>query len=310
MILGPGGVPFVLDRATKSVYRIDFRTKTATAVFREGTKAAGTVEGAPKLMALGASRDLLIVDNANVLWRWRPADKEGAGTTTKVRVADSASWGDDIRAIGTFIRNSSAGLYNLYVVDPSEEQIIYYTAAPDGSGYPADHLERLTVARDVSNVDDLLIDGDIFITDDGEIVRFIDGRAEGWETDPLPDELLRKAPAYRLISSASDRRAGVIYAYDPASARVVAIDKAKGSYIEQYRLAGGAKGWEDLRGMYVVLAGEDAPPTLVWATKDGVFSSILDSVPDVAPPSSPPGSGGPSPGGSGGPAASGASAAP
>ncbi len=78
---------------------------------------------------------------------------------------------------------------------------------------------------------------------------------------------------------------------------MVAIDKAKGTYLGQFRLAGGARGWEDLRGMYVVLAGEEeAPPTLIWATKDGVYSSILDEVPDTAP----------SPSGSGGPATSGA----
>ncbi len=313
MIIGPGGAPFVLDRATKSVYRIDLATKKATAVFREATKAAGGVEAAPKLIALGASRDLLVVDTANVLWRWRPSDEAGAGTTTKVRVSNAASWGDDIRAMGTFLRNASAGLYNLYIADPSENQIIYYQPAQDGSGFPADPLDRLAVERDMSGVGDLYIDGDIFITDDGSVVRFVDGRAEGWDDDAPPDVLLRKAPTYRLLSSATEKRTGVIYAYDPTSARVVALDKAKGNYIEQYRLAGGARGWEDLRGMYVVLAPDEAPPTLLWATKNGVFSSILDRVADVAPVSpSPSGSGGPSPGasGSGAPAASKAPAAP
>jgi hypothetical protein len=306
MILGPNGIPYVMDAATKTVYRISFREKTATAIFREGTKAAGSVEAAPKLMAFGGSRDLLIVDTANVLWRWRPADDAGAGTTTKVRVADSASWGDDIRAIGTFLRNASAGLYNLYVVDPSEEQIIYYTAAPDGSGYPADHMDRLTVARDVSGVTDLIIDGDIFIADAGSIVRFVDGRAEGWSADPPTDGLLRDAPAYTLLATATDKRVGPLYAYDPENARIVALDKARGTYLEQYRLAGGAAGWEDLRGMYVVAAvEEDGPAILVWATKDGVFSSVLEAVEDVAP-----GTPLPSASGSAVPSASGGSAAP
>ena len=300
MVLGPNGVPYILDAATKSVYRIDLRAKTATAIFRDGTKAAGSVEATPKFIALGASRDLLVVDTANVLWRWRPADQAGTGTTTKVKVADSASWGDDIRAIGTFLRNASAGLYNFYVVDPSEEQIVYYTAAPDGSGYPADHLERLAVARDMSKVADLYIDGDIFVTDDGSIVRFVDGRAEGWSADPPPDGLLREAPKYTLLTAASDKRVGRLYAYDPPNARVVALDKAKGTYIEQYRLAGAIKGWDDLRGMYVVAAAEeDGPATLVWATKNGVFSSILEGVPDTAPAT-------PSPGPSGSAGASGA----
>jgi hypothetical protein len=252
-------------------------------------------------MALGATRDLLVVDSKNILWRWRPADEAGKGTIIKVTVSDGASWGDDIRAIGTFLRVASTGLYNLYVVDPSEEQLVYYFPASDGSGFPAAPVDRLAVARNMDKVDDLYIDGDIFLADDGDIVRFVDGRAEGWQADPLPDTLLRKAPAYRLINSAAEKRNGVLYAYDPTSARVVAIDKAKGTYLGQFRLAGAVKGWEDLRGMYVVLAAEEAPPTLIWATKDGVYSSILDAVPDVAAPSpAPSASGAPSgsPGGS------------
>jgi hypothetical protein len=312
MILGPGNVPYVLDRATKSIYRVDLGTRKAQLIYREGTKASGILEGAPKLMALGAARDLLVVDSANIMWRWRPADEAGNGTIIKVTVSNGASWGDDIRAIGTFLRVASTGLYNLYVVDPSEEQLVYYFPASDGSGFPAAPVDRLAVARKMDKVDDLYIDGDIFITDDGEIVRFVDGRAEGWAADAPPDTLLRKAPKYRLITSAAEKRKGVLYAYDPTSARVIAIDKAKGTYLEQFRLAGGARGWEDIRGMYVVLAGEDAPPTLIWATKDGVYSSILDAVPDVAAPS-PAGSGSPSPSGgaSGSPGGSApASAAP
>ena len=279
LILGPGSVPFVLDRATKSVYRIDLRTKKATVVFREGKKYGGTKEGVPKLIAFGPKRDLLVVDSANILWRWRPADTAGAGTPTKVRVSDSASWGDDIRAIGTFIRDSRLNLYNLYVVDPSEQQIMYYQPASDGA-FPADAVKRLAVAREMGAVDDLYIDGDIFITDGGTIVRFIDGRAEGWQPKAPTDTLLRSAPKYRLLASASEKRTGRLYAYDPANARVIALDKAKGDYIEQYRLAGGAMGWEDLRGMYVVQPAEGAPPVLVWATKDGVYSSVLEVVPD------------------------------
>jgi hypothetical protein len=293
MIMGPAGMPFVLDRATKTIFRVDLGAKTATAVFRDGTKAAGTREGDPKLMTLGASRDLLVADAGNTLWRWRPSDKAGAGTTTIVRVSNGASWGNDIVAIGTFIKNVSAGLYNLYVVDPSEEQILLYAAASDGNGYPADPIPRLAVARDMAKVTDLYIDGDIFIVDDGSIVRFIDGRAEGWEAKPLPDGLLRDAPAYRIIASPAEKRTGRLYAYDPANARIVAIDKAKGTYIEQYRLAGGIAGWEDLRGMFVVAGPEGTAPTLYTATSNAVYSSLLEAVPEATGAS-------PSPSGSGG----------
>ena len=292
MILGPDGVPYVLDKATSSVYRIDLRSKRATVVFRQRTRASdGTVEGIPKLITAGA-RDLVIVDDKSIVFRWRAADTKGKGTTTRVRVAGAASWGDDIAAIGTFVRDRPNGLYNLYLVDPSRQNIEYYTPARDGSGFPVNAQGWLTVDRDVSKVTDLLIDGDLFLADGGSIVRYVGGTSAGWDIQPpgytgdTPggDTLLRSTPTYTRIASASDKRAGVLYAWDRANARVVALDKAKGTFIEQYRLAGGNPGWQDVRGMYVGLgAGPEAPATLLWATKDGVYSAVLEAVPDPGP---------------------------
>jgi hypothetical protein len=297
LIIGPGSAPFVIDRATKSVYRVDPGTHKVNAVFKAGVKADGSTEGTPKFITLGATRDLIIVDDKNVLWRWRPADTAGKGTIKRVKVSTSASWGDDILAIGTFLKSKPNGLYNFYVVDPSQQQILAYAPAADGANFPAKDQKWLTVARDVSKVGDMYIDGDIFITDNGAITRFVAGRAEGWTAAPLSDGLLRSAPAYTLLSSPSDKRLGVLYAYDPANARIVALDKAKGTYIEQYRLAGDAPGWEDLRGM-VVLAGVDTgPATLIWASKDTVYTTILENVPDTGPAAS----GSPSPSGSAAP---------
>jgi hypothetical protein len=97
-----------------------------------------------------------------------------------------------------------------------------------------------------------------------------------------------------LIASPSDKRVGILYGYDPANARVVAIDKAKGDYIEQYRLAGGAPGWEDMRGMVVQAGVDGGPATLTWASKDTIYTTVLEAVPDVAPSAS----GSPAPSGS------------
>jgi hypothetical protein len=289
MILGPDGMPYVLDKASNTVYRIDLRTKKATPVFKQKTKAAGATEGVPKLLATGG-RDLLIIDDKNTVWRWRAADAKGNGTIRTVKVAGAPGWGDDVVAAGTFLRDATEGLYNLYIVDPSEQNILAYTPARDGSGFPVNPQNRLTVARDVSKVNDLVIDGDIFVADGGSLYRFVGGKSEGWETQPPGyssdardgDTVLRQAPDYAHIASASDKRTGVLYAWDKNNGRVVAYDKAKGTFIEQYRLAGGSPAWDDVRGMYVVLgSGPEAPSTLVWATKDGVMSAVLEAVPDA-----------------------------
>ncbi len=143
-VRGPDGATFVLDASTKTVWRVDLKNKKATAAVKSGQKARGGTVATPKLIAVGG-RDLLVLDSKNALWRWRAANKDGKGTVTKIRVQGASSWGDDILSIGTFVRIPSEGLYNLYVVDPSEKQIKAYSPARDGSGFPAQAHE---LARD------------------------------------------------------------------------------------------------------------------------------------------------------------------
>src|SRR3954447_25972770 len=292
MVLGPDGMPYVLDKGTATVYRVDLRTKKAVAVFRLKSRQAGATEGTPRLMATGG-RDLLIVDDKSVVWRWRAKDSAGAGTVTRPNVAGAAGWGDDIRAIATFVRNPSAGLYNLYLVDPSKQNIEYYTAAVDGSGFPVNPQDWLTVDRDVSKITDLEIDGDLYVCDDGSIARYVGGSGTSWAAQPAGytgdsaegDTLLRAAPVYTRIATPTKKGSGRLYAWDRANGRIVAFDKSKGTYIEQYRLGGGSAAWQDVRGMYVVPGpAADAPATVIWATKDTVYSAVLEAIRDPADP--------------------------
>jgi len=289
IVQGPDGAPYVLDAGTKSVYRLDLAKKTALAVFRTGTHAGGGVEGDPKLMTVGG-RDLVILDSKSVVWRWRPADTSGHGTIRKVLVNGSSEWGNDILAIGTFVRNADADLYNLYVVDPSQQQVLAYTPAADGNGFPSAPTGRLAAARDVSGITSLYIDGDIWLADSGKITRL----AEGWTAADPGDAIVRPNPRYTLIASGSDRRVGQIYGYDATNQRVVAFLKSDGSFVAQYRLAAGSTGWADLRGWYVQPGLADQPDTLVWISGTTVHRTILEAL--TSPLGSP---------GASGPAASG-----
>jgi hypothetical protein len=318
MILGPDGMPYVLDKASSSVYRVDLRTKKANLIFKAKDKENGATKGVPRLITTGA-RDLLIIDDKSVVWRWRAKDSKGNGTTVRLPVAGAAGWGDDIRAVGTFVKLVSEGLYNLYLVDPSKQNIEYYTAARDGSGFPVNPQDWLTVDRDVSKVTDLLIDGDLYVADGGSVARYVGGSGTSWTLQPPGystaspdgDTLLRSAPQYVRIASPSKKGTGLLYAWDRANARIVAFDKVKGTFFEQYRLAGGSAAWADVRGMYVVAGpATDAPATVVWATKDTVYSAVLEAVPDSTGPGS---SGSPAPSdarASGSPSPSHASARP
>ena len=287
IVRGPDDMPYVIDRTTGSVYRVDLKRMRATQVVRTGRKAAGTTVAEPRMLAVGG-RDLLILDAKNVLWRWRPSNDSGKGTLTKVTVNGSTQWGDDVTAIGTFLRDRDRNLYNLYVIDPSEQQIRAYPPASDGGGFPSKPTGWLATARAVDRMSSMYIDGDVFVTEAGILERFTRGKSDGWEATMPADELLRPTTDLVLVAGTGDQREGVAYAFDRRNDRVIAIDKSSGDYVAQYRLAGGVDGWSDLRGLYVVPGVEEAPPTLVWLGKDSIHQAILEPVPDVAPPSAAP----------------------
>jgi len=288
LVKGPDGAPYVLDRSTKTVYRIDLKNKKATLVARAGSKAGGTTVATPRFLAVGG-QDVLILDSKNVLWRWRSSNATGKGTLVKVTVQGSSSWGDDVTAIGTYLQDASRGLYKLYVVDPSEQQIHAYSPAADGGGFPAKPIPWLATARDVSGITSLLIDGDLYATENGLLEKYTSGKDNGWKAKPPGDDLLRSAPMYTLSSGANlpaDRDKGEIYVYDGPNDRIVAIEKASsntsGAYKAQYRLAGNASGWDDLRGMVVTPGAEGTPGSVLWISADGLHQASLEAVPDEA----------------------------
>ena len=296
MVMGSDGAPYVLDRTSKAVYRIDLKAKKAVPILRAGqVTPSGVKIGTPRFLATGG-QDVLVLDDRNALWRWRPANQTGRGTLVRIPVRDGASWGNDIVAIGTFDKNADLGLYNLYVVDPSEQEVLAYSPSADGSGYPAAANRWLAAARDVSTFTSLYIDGDLFVCDAGVVRRFVSGRSEGWTAAPpggnysAADAARRPAPAYRLVTSGSDRRTGSLYAYDPTSARIVAFDKASGTFQQQFRIAAGGSDWADVRGFVVRPGQGDGPATMLWITKGQLETAVLEA---VTPP--PAASGSPAP---------------
>jgi hypothetical protein len=288
LVRGPDGAPYVIDATNGAVYRVDLKRKRATAILTKGKQGFST----PKFLAVGG-RDLLVLDTKNVLWRWRPSNDAGKGTPNKVDVYGATQWGDDIAAIGTYLRDEQRGLFNLYVIDPSEQQIRHYPPASDGGGFPNRSSGWLATARDVGKMTAMYIDGDIFIVEGGVIERFASGKTDGWEPKPLPDTLLRKTSVATLVSGQGERRKGTVFAFDKDNARLIEYDKATGNYVAQYRLAGADDGWQDLRSFYVVPGVEAGPATLVWLSGSAVHQALLEAAPEVnAVPSASPGASG------------------
>ena len=274
LVQGPDAAPYVLDRATDAVYRISVGAKRAIEVFRAGQTIRGRTTSAPTLLAVGGP-DVLVLDEKNILWRWRPAGAGGGGTLDWIRFAESTTWGQDVSAIGTFVRNEEAGLYNVYVVDPSAQQTLRYAPAADGSGYPAAGTGYLTTPRDVSKVTGMYVDGDVFLADGGSIVRLRNGSETEWKPGEAGDEVLPAPRDYRFVSSPAARGEGVLYAFDAANQRLVAFDKAAGTFLAQYQAGHTTVDWHDVRGFYVVDRGATLAPVIWWIDDGRLLSAEL-----------------------------------
>lgn len=284
LVIGPDRAAYAIDRATRSVVRVDTARRTARVVARAGVGRARRM-AAPIQLGVGGP-DLLVFDAEGSLWRWRPSNRAGRGTLGRIRIA-GRGWSREIRDNGTFLRNADAGLYNLYLIDPRARQILRYEPTADGGGLsgPSNYLKTAT---DVSGFRSLVVDGNVYVLSGQGVTRYLTGSAEDYRLAEPPDSGdLRRGHDYRLMAPTGAPRQGRLWVWDALHRRILAFSKANGAYLEQFVPASGVAPFEDLRGMVVVDRGGGQPPVLLWLTADQLLSTTLRRAPSPAPARTP-----------------------
>jgi len=285
LVLGPDGAAYILDNTVHTVYWVSLQTGARMPVLTagQGPFAGSGVVGNPRLMTTGG-QDVLILDSFNSLWRWRPAagDATGRGTLIKVDIPDSSTWGSGARAIGTSVVNPQIGQYNFYVVVPSQRQVLMYPPAADFSGYPtAGRVNYLAVARDVSSVDDMYVDGGVYLVDGGKITGFkyeVGQAVGGWS----PADPSGPTPYYTHLTADNPAKdQGTCYAFDRAGERIVAFKKSDGSIVGQYIVPAGTPWLTALTGMFVTTEAAGTNPKLYWTESGNLMTASLE--PSSAP---------------------------
>ena len=109
MVRGPDGAPYVIDAATKTVYRIDLKRKKATAVVRAGREAARHDGGRRRRSSRSAAATCSCSTPRTSCGAGAPSNDAGKGTLDQVNVNGATQWGDDVTAIGTFLRDPERG---------------------------------------------------------------------------------------------------------------------------------------------------------------------------------------------------------
>jgi hypothetical protein len=287
LVLGPDGAAYVLDNTVSTVYRVNLQTGAKLPVLAANMQPqnGGQIVGSPRLMTTGVG-DVLILDTFNSLWRWHPAqgNTSGIGTLVPVNIPDNTNWGKGARAIGTFVVNAAQNQYNFYIVVPSHQQILKFQPAIDGSGYPTNgKANYLSIPQDVSTVDDMYVDGNIYLVDHGVITQYELGQAvKGWTVDTPPDSLgktaLRPPPVYtRLTADNPAKGQGTFYAYDVKNRRIVAFAKADGTVVGEYMAPATSPWFSALTGMFVVTGTGGSNPVLYWVESGNLMSAALSA---------------------------------
>jgi len=290
LVRGPDGAAYVIDSKAGSVLRIDLSARSSKTLFKKGA-GGGKGMGAP--VALAASGpDVLVLDDVQGLWRWRPSDAKGNGTLARLKLGGTTALGSDVTEIAGYVRNQDSGLYFFYVVDPSSKQILRYSPAADGSGYPNDPTDYLASPADVSGVRSIFIDGDVYTLQGDGVTRYNSGQASSFALQAPPDQGdVRPGHDYRLLAATGARGQGRLYVYDGLHQRILAFAKSDGSYQGQFIVETGSTGYIDMHGMAVVERTGGLAPVLVWATTDRIMASPLEPAPEPGVSPSPSASG-------------------
>jgi hypothetical protein len=294
LVLGSDGAAYVLDSTVNEVYWVNLQTaaKIAVVAVNQEPLVGGGIVGNPRLLGTGG-HDILVLDTFNSLWRWVPAQGStaGRGSLVKVNIPDNQNWGINARAMGTFVVNANKNQYNFYIVVPSARQILKYPPAPDGSGYPAQgRTSYLSVGQDLADVDDMYVDGKIYLVEKGLITQYVLGQAvKGWSVDPPPDKLIRpQAPVYRRLTADNPNQdEGTFYAYDNQNRRVVAFKKSDGSIVGQYMVPAAMPWFTNLTGMFVTNDASGTNPTLYWTEAGSLMKAALNPLAATAASASP-----------------------
>jgi hypothetical protein len=190
----------------------------------------------------------------------------------------------------TLLLDASSNLYNLYVADPSANQVHRYASTLDGRGF-SDVTEWLaTDNEDVSSFRDLYIDGNIYTLTSNNVIRHYDQRVQEYELETPPDDAdLRPGQDYRFIGESDEGTEGEtqqgddkFYIYDAKWKRILAFNQLSGQYLEQWSTVGSTPPMADLRGMYVIEGNKQNPATIVWLTPKGLYTSLLEADPNAA----------------------------
>ncbi len=217
---------FVLDRGTQRIYHYTLveagpavtPTPNDGIILKAGDKAQErTVTEIIDILWIDAGR-LVALDRSGLFLQYDPT----RGQWTARAASDGAQWKS--------VTMAATWSGNLYLLDPTNNQILRYAAGAEGVWSAATKYFVSNAPADLSIAVDMAIDGDVWVLRaNGTVWRFNQGNLVNFNL-PTLDKPLAKPTA--LVTA--DKMNG-LYIADAGNQRIVQLDKATNRYARQFR---------------------------------------------------------------------------
>ena len=279
MVAASDGSIWVIERLSGQVLRADPADGTLSVVYRSGDQLDGTSTGQPWLIATAAT-DVVVIDRRHQAWRLDLTER----VPRLMSLSGAESIDEGTTLVGALQHRPPLEIFTLYLVDPAGERVLKWTPpAVIPVDFPDPPENYLTAEPDLrpSAARDLRVDANLWLLHADTVTRVNFGTPLAqieYSLDPPPDAELRPDLDYRLLEGATVADRELFYVYDRGSARILAFNRADGSFVRQWlapREGPLSGALTDVRGL-VVSPMPDGPPVAYVLTAGEVLRVVLE----------------------------------
>jgi hypothetical protein len=279
MVMPSDGSLWVAEVGRGRVIRVDPATGAAAVLYRAGQDLDGVTAGAPWLMATAAT-DVVLIDRDRQAWRFdlveqvpHPLGLQGlAGVSTQSRLLSALQHRPPLE------------IFNLYLVDAGSGELVKWTPGDViPVRYPGPPEPYLVEPPDLPAAEarDMFVDANLWLLQAHTVTRVNFGTPlaqEDYSLDAPPDGELRPDLDYRLLDGATIGDRETFYVYDAANARILAYQRADGSFLRQWlapRIGPEAGLLDEVRALSVASVA-DGPPVAYLLTPTRIVRVVLE----------------------------------
>jgi hypothetical protein len=279
MVIAGDGSLWVAEVGRGRLIRVDPATGEATVLYRAGQDLDGVTAGAPWMIATAAT-DVVLLDRDRHAWRFDLVEQ----VAHPLGLPGLAPVSADSRLLTALQHRPPLEIFNLYLVDTARGEVLKWTP---GDVIPVRYPELpepyLVEPPDlpVAQARDMFADANLWLLQQRTVTRVNFGTPlsqEDYSLDPPPDATLRPDLDYRLLDGATIGDRETFYVYDAANARILAYQRADGSFLRQWLapLSGPQAGLLDEVRALSVASVADGPPVAYLLTPTRIVRVVLE----------------------------------